>query len=257
MKVLASAVLICVFVAGCATPPGNPVGAKAKGGQLESYRGGKAFVSSPQPGSFVTVSLLRDKMADDGQLPPIMVTVGNTGTAPLDVKLADFELRIGQQVVRLRPKSEILQAQARDQRIRMVLLAAGGALEGAAAGARSRSSVSGSATTEYRASDGRYLGTGQTQFQGSIKDPQASRAAADAAADRTGEQIARVQAGGARDRADADRLLLDRETVFPGQSMTFALVPEKPATPVSGAGATFVLRAHIGADGHVFNFVRP
>lgn len=246
-----------VLLGGCASTPGPTVGVKPLAGQLESFRSGKAFVSSPQANTFVTVSLLHDTMRDQGRLPPIMVTVSNMGSQPLDVKHADFSLTAAGQPVRLVPKREILEAQARDQRIGTALMVLGGTMESAGAASR-RSEVSGTASTTYRSQDGRNLGTGESTFRGTVNDPGARRAAADAAADRTGAEIARVQAAGNRQRAESDRLLLERETVFPGQSATFALVPEKyPGAADKGVAVEFTLRAQLAGDQHVFSLVKP
>ena len=80
---------------------------------------------------------------------------------------------------------------------------------------------------------------------------------ADAAADRTAGQIRQVQAAGARDRSNNEGLILERDTVFPGQSITFALVPDVMPTNLKAANPmVFTLKAQLGADQHVFEFVR-
>jgi hypothetical protein len=185
----------------------------------------------------------------------IMVTVLNDGTDPLDIKLSDFTFSTGDLPVKLATKQEVLAALRSQQQWRAVMLALAGGIEaGQANMAAKNSSFTGSASTEYRANDGRSLGTSQSSVQGAYSNPAAAQQAANEATDRAASDIARVRAEGRSASMSADSLMLERETLYPGKNVTFMLVPQRPKrgnTPE----VVYILRAAIGEDRHQFSIV--
>ncbi len=245
-----------IFLSGCASRGAAPtLKPRAEAGQMEAFRSGTTFVSSSKPSSFLTLSVVQEKILND-KPPTIMVTVRNTGSDPIDLKLADFALTLGEAQVKLMSRQEVVDAIGKDQMWRTVALAlAGGIDAGRANAAAKNTSFSGSGTTEYRNLEGRNIGTSQSTFQGSITNSAAAQSAMSDASDRTDASIARVRAAGESSQATANRLILDRETIFPNSAITFMLVPQIES-PSKKEPALFAFHALIGSDRHKLTIVK-
>ena len=76
----------------------------------------------------------------------------------------------------------------------------------------------------------------------------------DSANDRTAADISQVQARGGSQQAIASSLVLDKETLYPGRPLTFALVPEREALKAPGE-VVYRLRANISGELHTFSIV--
>lgn len=220
-------------------------------GQTVLHRAGKTYLSSTKQNTSVLISV-HPEVATDDKPQSIMMTIRNTGTQSISVAIENVSLKNDAVEIPLWSKTEIVAASRSRESWQSFAMALAGGLQASGAAVQN-STFTATSNTQYRSNYGAPMGSSSTTTTGTIYNPAAAQARADDISRRTGQDIAALQSTEEQHRRTMDDLYLDRETIFPGRSITVMVTPKLADRGLIG---NWVLVLRAGQEEHSIRLTR-